>query len=915
MARLTNFAVASLESFRAIETAYGRLTILADDGGAVSPTLRQFSGAENHLDFLNAIVDADETVVDVGAGVGAHALAFSHFVGSGGLVVAVEPQARFFALLERNIEANGLTNVRAENASVANGPRDAVYPRVDGEPSGGAAGATAQTTSVDALGLADCALIRIDLADEEELVLRGARETLRRNAPIVYAECESLDRGLKVLASLKDCGYRVLAHVVSLPDSAPFERNDEIASGAARAIALVGVAGARVERIERYQVRPGEILIDIVSADDLAVALHRQRPVAARRLGKTSAIQGDTDGAAIDWANNKELREKLDQRERALADVQRLALERASETKDLRDKLDRVQAALADIQRLAVERGDENRELHGRLDRVHAALADTQQLAVERAKQIEALNKRIDYDEAVSIERQAILESLHLETEMYAPIPEALEGIHRGDQSSATLDDVVQSFRRILRRDIENEAEARAQFADGPTMRDLVRKLVHSVEGQTASSVGPLAKHAFDQREYLARNLIPETRYKCFVHHYDFLTGAVSNSALKLLVRNGVTLYASRPAQVEYSILMHNPRRGAYEGELSLFFVASGEAIFVLSFTVVPGYAVGLEDENVILIGRMQGQTRSPTAIREAAKDNSDVAPQAILFAALQGIARAIGIEHIAGVQATNLVAYEEEKAQALENAYDNFYASVGASGPHNGFYVWSASTPEKPLNQVKPGHRLRTKAKRAFKATIADRACLAWPLLFDPSYEFMALNARKTEVAILRSRITALRAELNRFAGPAAETIFVSVDNVLARLVSRATRSVGLRRLLMTRKTFERRVVKRGMFDESWYRTNYPDVVAAGLDPLEHYLAYGAAEGRDPNAFFSTRHYLSENPDVAQSGINPLVHYCLYGAAEKRASAHRLRPVGQLKPLGAAPAPPQAEKPVSELD
>ena len=44
-----------------------------------------------------------------------------------------------------------------------------------------------------------------------------------------------------------------------------------------------------------------------------------------------------------------------------------------------------------------------------------------------------------------------------------------------------------------------------------------------------------------------------------------------------------------------------------------------------------------------------------------------------------------------------------------------------------------------------------------------------------------------------------------------------------------------------------------QGFFDPDWYVTKYPDVVAAGLDPLRHFIQFGVAERRDPNAFFSS--------------------------------------------------------------
>jgi hypothetical protein len=42
-------------------------------------------------------------------------------------------------------------------------------------------------------------------------------------------------------------------------------------------------------------------------------------------------------------------------------------------------------------------------------------------------------------------------------------------------------------------------------------------------------------------------------------------------------------------------------------------------------------------------------------------------------------------------------------------------------------------------------------------------------------------------------------------------------------------------------------------LFDTAWYLAANPDVAAAGVDPLQHYIDYGAAEGRDPNPLFDS--------------------------------------------------------------
>lgn len=74
--------------------------------------------------------------------------------------------------------------------------------------------------------------------------------------------------------------------------------------------------------------------------------------------------------------------------------------------------------------------------------------------------------------------------------------------------------------------------------------------------------------------------------------------------------------------------------------------------------------------------------------------------------------------------------------------------------------------------------------------------------------------------------------------------------------------------------------------FDNNFYLTNYPDILAAGLDPVLHYLDMGWQEHRDPSPSFSTRFYLKTNPDVIATGVNPFVHFLQSGQAEGRPGA-----------------------------
>lgn len=72
-------------------------------------------------------------------------------------------------------------------------------------------------------------------------------------------------------------------------------------------------------------------------------------------------------------------------------------------------------------------------------------------------------------------------------------------------------------------------------------------------------------------------------------------------------------------------------------------------------------------------------------------------------------------------------------------------------------------------------------------------------------------------------------------------------------------------------------------IIDPDWYVEQYPDIGAAGVDPVQHFLNIGFSEGRNPNRFFDGAWYAQTYPDVAAHGENPFVHYVFYGAREGR--------------------------------
>jgi hypothetical protein len=72
-------------------------------------------------------------------------------------------------------------------------------------------------------------------------------------------------------------------------------------------------------------------------------------------------------------------------------------------------------------------------------------------------------------------------------------------------------------------------------------------------------------------------------------------------------------------------------------------------------------------------------------------------------------------------------------------------------------------------------------------------------------------------------------------------------------------------------------------LFDLDWYIAQYPEAAESGVDPIRHYLTFGAIAGFSPGPRFDTIAYLVRYPDVRRSGMNPLVHFIKYGQGESR--------------------------------
>lgn len=189
--------------------------------------------ASEETDLLSRLVTPGQTVLDVGANMGSHTLAFCNFVGPSGWVHAFEPQRLMYQAMVASVAMNSWANAHCHMKLVGAEPGSMRLPSVSYEqPSNfgmvslapgrqraesltyldDQEGEEVEMITLDSLKLRACHLIKIDVEGMEIDVLRGATETIKVHRPLIYMESQHDADGRAALALLKSLGYAAWWH-------------------------------------------------------------------------------------------------------------------------------------------------------------------------------------------------------------------------------------------------------------------------------------------------------------------------------------------------------------------------------------------------------------------------------------------------------------------------------------------------------------------------------------------------------------------------------------------------------------------------------------------------------------------------------------------------------------------------------
>lgn len=187
------------ELVRKTNTRYGDMYYYANDQfiGASLEYYGEYTNLE--IDYVKQFINEDDVIIDIGANIGTHTLAYSSLVPNG-MVISYEPNQKNYNLLVKNIETNNITNVHAFLGGL--GYKVACSTVTDFDPSiKGNYGVihTDQGEQVCFINKLDnlvqfnkpVKFVKIDVEGKEADILMGGFNFITHHKPIIQYECMS----------------------------------------------------------------------------------------------------------------------------------------------------------------------------------------------------------------------------------------------------------------------------------------------------------------------------------------------------------------------------------------------------------------------------------------------------------------------------------------------------------------------------------------------------------------------------------------------------------------------------------------------------------------------------------------------------------------------------------------------------
>lgn len=221
----------------------------------------------------------------------------------------------------------------------------------------------------------------------------------------------------------------------------------------------------------------------------------------------------------------------------------------------------------------------------------------------------------------------------------------------------------------------------------------------------------------FSRRDYLCKHLKLGQRSEAFIHHLSVdqqhMTACFHDA---LYLGPGLELWHCERDERRYSIRLFRAVHAINEGELKIALLVGAEPLHTIGFSwMPPGLNPDRSGGLAPFVVRTQGRWRVDTGPQEQfEQDFPHNSPSYFCYAAMQGIALAVGADHVYAVCGQRQACYEGETTAHFVRAYDGFWEALGGKQASELCFRIPAPFPLKPLSEVSTKHRKRSATRRA---------------------------------------------------------------------------------------------------------------------------------------------------------------------------------------------------------
>lgn len=276
-----------------VATEYGVISVIECDSVVSKSLIDYGEWAKNELSTLNYFINEDDVIVDVGAYIGTHSLAFSNMAPNG-KVLSFEARKDIFKILKSNTDSHH--NIEVLNCGLGSGNYTMAIEKVNLDKNENFGGLELKSIdngdadviegveikTIDSISLDKVDFMKVDVEGMEYDVLNGSIDTIERFKPTIFLELNDANHAVNLLDFATKFDYLVFGVTTKVFNKNNFNNNADNIFSDASEVGLLFISPGKEELAKKH-------LCEIKDLDDVVLLLLSKVQYAYEVLAKSSS--------------------------------------------------------------------------------------------------------------------------------------------------------------------------------------------------------------------------------------------------------------------------------------------------------------------------------------------------------------------------------------------------------------------------------------------------------------------------------------------------------------------------------------------------------------------------------------------------------------------------------------------------